>query len=195
MPDVRQRARGAAQQVSKINLNGYQGVVKPLEKCVLRCDRHLQLLVGGTYGYTRLEKTGRKFHGGIDLFAEPGTKARALYGGTVKWVGDHGHQGWGKWILLTCPFKEGLRWALYAHLSQIYVKPGLRVSAGALLGLTGTTGNGDSRYPHLHLEIWHSLEARHKGTREKYRLDPLLVLGPIPFQPFAEEIIDQANTA
>jgi murein DD-endopeptidase MepM/ murein hydrolase activator NlpD len=168
-------------------LSGYRDVGRPLEQCVLRCDRYMRLVVGGTYGYTR--GAHKQFHGGIDLYAEPGTKARALFKGTTEWATDF-DKGWGKAVLLRLEFQEGVRWALYAHLRKIFVKKGSKVEKGTLIGETGVTGNGDSHYPHLHLEIWTNRKAGLKGTQAKYRLDPLLVLGPLPMQPFAEEQIE-----
>jgi hypothetical protein len=45
-------------------------------------------------------------------------------------------------------------------------------------------------YPRVHFEIWRSLKAGEAGTKEKHRIDPLDVPGPIRFQPFAGEIIE-----
>ena len=75
-----------------------KGMRMPLAKPILRCDRHLQLLVGGTYGYTRAVKNTKKFHGGVDLYAEPGTDCFAIYYGSVKSIlkgkdfGNRDHQ-------------------------------------------------------------------------------------------------------
>ena len=164
-----------------------QRIVKPLDKCVLRCDKYLNLIIGGTYGYVR--NNGKKFHGGIDLYAEEGTKCYAIGKGRVVWtnpaLGDYG-----KAVLIKLEGTEWKVWALYAHLSDVYVKANSPLEPYTPIGLTGTTGNGDSRYPHLHFEIWSSLKAGSKGTREKYRIDPLIVLGPLPFSPFAEEVIE-----
>lgn len=42
--------------------------------------------------------------------------------------------------------------SIYAHLSEIYVKPGQRVVKGQVIGLSGATG-GASSGPHLHFEM------------------------------------------
>jgi len=166
-------------------------IIKPLRKCVLRCDPYLRKLSGGTYGYTRSDKNGRKFHGGVDLYAEPGTETYALYKGSVEWTLDFGEKGWGKCVLAKVTLPERTCWTLYAHLSEIFVKKGSPLEAGTLIGLTGISGNGDSRYPHLHLEAWNSLSAGKKGTEGKYRFDPLELLGFLPYQPFALEVLDR----
>jgi len=166
-------------------------IIKPLRKCVLRCDPYLRKLSGGTYGYTRSDKNGRKFHGGVDLYAEPGTETYALYKGSVEWTLDFGEKGWGKCVLAKVTLPERTCWTLYAHLSEIFVKKGSPLEAGTLIGLTGISGNADSRYPHLHLEAWNSLSACKKGTEGKYRFDPLELLGFLPYQPFALEVLDR----
>jgi murein DD-endopeptidase MepM/ murein hydrolase activator NlpD len=42
---------------------------------------------------------------------------------------------------------------LYAHLSELFVKPGDRIAQGEVLGRVGSTGN--STGPHLHFEMRH----------------------------------------
>ncbi len=86
-------------------------------------------------------------HLGIDITAYEGTPVLASGGGVVVFAGwsqygygnvvqiDHGN-GWG---------------TVYAHLNQINVKVCQYVSAGELIGLSGSTGN--STGPHLHFEI------------------------------------------
>jgi len=152
------------------------------------------LLSGGTYGYTRLEAGGqRKFHGGVDLYAEPETTCYALYKGHVEWVNDFGKKGWGKAVLTRVDFPKKTFWALYAHLSKVLVKKNTKLGPRTVVGLTGITGNGDSRYPHLHFETWKSLSAGKSGTKEKYRTDPLEVLGSLPYSPYMENAIQRAK--
>jgi murein DD-endopeptidase MepM/ murein hydrolase activator NlpD len=163
-----------------------QTMVRPLRQCVLRCDPYLRLIEGGTYGYTR--GGGKQFHGGVDLYAEPGTPCYAMYRGAVEWFHDFGDSGWGKALLTRLDFPGWRCWTLYAHLSRVDVKGG-PLDVGTPLGLTGISGNGDSRYPHLHFETWRSMQAGEAGTFERYRFDPLYLLGTLPFQPFAAEVI------
>ncbi|OUL99196.1 M23 family metallopeptidase [Variovorax sp. JS1663] len=163
----------------------------PLRKCFLRCDRYLQLLVGGTYGYVRADGSGKprtKFHGGVDLFAEQNTPCFAVAPGVVEWILPKDATDWGNAVLIR---HKGNWFSLYAHLAETYVKKDSPIQKAHLIGLTGISGNGDAAYPHLHFEIWKSLTAGKKGTREKYRIDPLNVLGPLPFVPFAADVIDR----
>lgn len=164
-------------------------LVNPLRKCVLRCDPYMHLVVGGTYGYTR--SAGAQFHGGIDLYAEQGTECYAIYKGQVEWISDFKSKGWGLAVLCKVDHPEWNCWALYAHLSNVFLKKGARLEPRTLIGLTGISGNGDSKYPHLHFEIWKSMQAGTHGTKEKFRTDPLDVLGPLPFVPFASEVIER----
>lgn len=161
-------------------------MVRPLRQCVLRCDQGLRTIEGGTYGFTR--NGGTKFHGGVDLYAELGTPCFAIYCGAVEWTRDFGAHGWGKALLTRVEFPGWTCWALYAHLSDVLVKRG-RLEPGVILGRTGATGNADSKYPHLHFETWRSTNAGLAGTAGKYRFDPLHLLGTLPYQPFATELL------
>jgi murein DD-endopeptidase MepM/ murein hydrolase activator NlpD len=42
--------------------------------------------------------------------------------------------------------------SVYAHLSEIHVNVGTLVRAGAVIGLSGASG--DVSGPHLHFEVW-----------------------------------------
>jgi len=170
-------------------------LVKPLNECVVRCDPFMRKMSGGMYGYTRTDGSGaRKFHGGVDLFAETGTETFAMGKGRVEWINDF-KGGWGKCVLATLSLADSTCWALYAHLSEIYVKKGSPLEPRTMIGLTGISGNGDSDYPHLHLETWSSMAAGKMGTREKYRFDPLDLLGFLPYQPYAVEVVARSRQA
>lgn len=90
---------------------------------------------------------GTRFHTGIDLKAPAGVPVVAAAAGTVTYAGELAG-GWG--LLVTVAHAGGAR-TLYAHLSQIDVRVGQRVAAGAQLGLVGATG--DAIGPHLHFEL------------------------------------------
>ena len=80
-------------------------------------------------------------------------------------------RGYGKQILLNHQYGYQTR---YAHLSQIFVKPGEKVVRGQLIGKVGNTGGVTG--PHLHYEV------RHNGMR----VDPIhyffMELSPVEYQ-------------
>lgn len=85
-------------------------------------------------------------HRAIDIGAPCGTSIYASDSGYVSSVGWMG--GYGNYIILS----HGNGWeTLYAHLSQILVRPNTSVQRGALIGRVGTTGR--STGCHLHFEI------------------------------------------
>jgi murein DD-endopeptidase MepM/ murein hydrolase activator NlpD len=75
-----------------------------------------------------------------------GTPIRAAGGGTVAEAGDDPE--YGRFILINHP--DGYQ-SMYGHASRLLVAPGQFVSAGAVIGLSGSTGR--STAPHLHFEI------------------------------------------
>lgn len=68
----------------------------------------------------------------------------------------------------------------YMHLSSVSVRDGQNVRAGATLGLSGDTGNASGTTPHLHFEIWTSLQAAQKGCGLSHRVNPT---GELPIRP------------
>jgi murein DD-endopeptidase MepM/ murein hydrolase activator NlpD len=155
------------------------------------------LIRGGLFGDTRFEDAARKipkFHGGVDLFAEPGTDCYAIYDGTIQWARDEDKGDWGKAVLLKYELPgQPARWALYAHLTEVHVSLKEKgVAQGRIIGTTGTTGNASKLYPHLHFEVWKSLKAWEGGKR--YRIDPLEILGSLPYQPMATDVVEALQT-
>jgi murein DD-endopeptidase MepM/ murein hydrolase activator NlpD len=59
--------------------------------------------------------------------------------------------GYGLTVILQ--HEKGTQESLYAHLSEIFVKPGDKVEQGNVIGRVGSTGN--STGPHLHFEWRH----------------------------------------
>ncbi len=87
----------------------------------------------------------RKLHAGLDMAAPVGTVVHAAGSGVVLsagWGGGYGN-------LVQIEHGNGIV-SRYAHMSQIDVVAGQPVSAGTVLGLSGSTGN--STGPHLHFE-------------------------------------------
>jgi murein DD-endopeptidase MepM/ murein hydrolase activator NlpD len=85
-------------------------------------------------------------HNGIDLRASTGTPVRAASDGEAVIAGARG--GYGNTVVLG---HGGNMATLYAHLSQVLVRPGQAVTAGQVVGLAGSTGM--STGPHLHFEV------------------------------------------
>ena len=99
------------------------------------------------YGNNYLAKTDEtKFHRGIDIAAETGSKIAAIADGIVLFAGDDG--GYGNRI--TLQHDDGLK-SVYAHMDTCLVSKGAEVAAGDLIGLVGSSGM--STAPHLHFEI------------------------------------------
>jgi murein DD-endopeptidase MepM/ murein hydrolase activator NlpD len=92
-----------------------------------------------------------------------GTPVLAMLPGTVRFAGVMG--GYGNVIWLE---HRGGILTVYAHLSEVTVRTGDRVTARELVGLSGASGNVSG--PHLHMEVW-------KGGRP---VDPVQVLGRRP---------------
>lgn len=86
-------------------------------------------------------------HRGIDLQAAPGTPVGAMMKGTVRFAGWMNGFGNVVWLDHT-----GDVISIYAHLSEIQVRAGEPIEGGAILGLSGSSGNVTG--PHLHFEVW-----------------------------------------
>ncbi len=113
------------------------------------------------YG-TRTGRTSQQeeWHAGLDFGAEAGVGVRAIWPGTVHYVGrdsdrQAGYQGYGNCVVI---HHADLRmWSLYGHLATLTTAAvrGAQVDAGTPLGTIGRTSNG--RFPtmpvHLHFEI------------------------------------------
>lgn len=117
------------------------------------------------FGMTR--DGGARAHAGIDLEAPVGTPVFAVADGVVELARFNDPQ-YGADILLAFRPTEavlnylartgraddgGVLFAHYAHLSAVFVEADQRVRRGTMIGRTGTSGNADQKYPHLHFEI------------------------------------------
>ena len=92
-----------------------------------------------------------RVHTGVDLAGTTGTPIRASADGTVLragWMGGYGQA--------TVVDHGGQLATLYAHQSQVLVRPGQAVSRGQIIGRVGCTGTCTG--PHLHYEV------RERGT-------------------------------
>ncbi|WAL58602.1 M23 family metallopeptidase [Thermocoleostomius sinensis] len=88
-----------------------------------------------------------RFHSGTDLGAPQGTPVLAAFSGKVEiadFVGGYG-------LTVVLQHNKGTEQTLYAHLSELFVKPGEEVKQGEVIGRVGSTGL--STGPHLHFEF------------------------------------------
>jgi murein DD-endopeptidase MepM/ murein hydrolase activator NlpD len=146
------------------------------------------------YGWVRTNPNGTpRPHQGWDLQTPRGMHCYAVADGVIAdTYGAASDKGYGENITLRFDRPIGAaQYAFYAHLSQILVRKGQRVSAGDPIGMVGVTGNaahlkkGDSlstlalpgREDHLHFEIRTSANA---GLGLQGRLDPKSVYGQCP---------------
>lgn len=112
----------------------------------------VEVVATTTLAYPVTEPLGvsQGFHGihrGIDIRARKGTPVVAVDEGVVVEVRQD-TLGYGKHIRIA---HKGVVSSLYAHLSQIEVAVGDRVTAGEEIGQVGTTGWATG--PHLHFEL------------------------------------------
>lgn len=87
-----------------------------------------------------------RFHTGVDLAAPSGTPVMSPLDGIVKAAGVRG--GYGKAVEID--HGNGVT-TLYAHNSELAVKPGETVKAGQVIAAVGQSGRATG--PHLHLEV------------------------------------------
>ena len=88
-----------------------------------------------------------RFHSGTDIGAPQGTPVLAAFSGKVDIADIVG--GYGLTVVLQ--HNKGTEQTLYAHLSEVFVKPGEEVKQGEVIGRVGSTGL--STGPHLHFEF------------------------------------------
>lgn len=92
----------------------------------------------------------KKLHTGIDFTAPRGTHIQATGDGVVVRV-ESKRSGYGKNVIIDHGY--GYK-TLYAHMQEVFVKQGEKVSKGHKIGEVGSTGT--STAPHLHYEVRHN---------------------------------------
>ncbi|NJR38667.1 MAG: peptidoglycan DD-metalloendopeptidase family protein [Leptolyngbyaceae cyanobacterium CSU_1_4] len=102
-----------------------------------------------------------RFHPGTDIGADQGTPVLAAFAGKVEIADFMG--GYGLAVVLR--HNKDTEETLYAHLSELFVKPGEMVKQGEVIGRVGSTGN--STGPHLHFEF-----RQHSSDGSWVTLDP-----------------------
>lgn len=110
---------------------------------------------------------GARPHAGVDLDAPVGTPIFAVADGVIT-LARYNDPMLGSDVLLMfrptasmltylasvgSAASDAVLFANYAHLSAVFVETGQRVARGTMIGRTGTSGNADQKYPHLHFEI------------------------------------------
>jgi len=112
-----------------------------------RLDR-IRLLppVAGTVSSGYGNRSGGR-HAGIDILAPSGAEVRAASAGIAGYAGN-GMRGYGSAVILD---HGGGITTLYGHLATIRVQSGETVSAGAVIGTVGRSGNATTH--HLHFEL------------------------------------------
>jgi murein DD-endopeptidase MepM/ murein hydrolase activator NlpD len=129
--------------------------------------------ISSLFGWRVHPVTGaQRFHSGTDLAAPLGTPVLAAYAGKVAIADFLGGYG----LAVALDHNKGTQETIYAHLSEIFVKPGEWVKQGMVIGRVGTTGL--STGPHLHFEFrqltpegWVAMDA---GAQLEYALAQLI---------------------
>ena len=98
-------------------------------------------------------KKRQSFHKGIDIAAPIGTPVKAAADGIIR-KAEFNRNGYGN--LIVVEHEKDLT-TYYGHLSEILIKPGIRVRKGDLIGKVGTTGLSSGA--HLHFEVRRSNKA------------------------------------
>ncbi len=118
--------------------------IKPIQEDKLK--RKIRHMSGFGFRIHPVHKV-KKFHKGIDFTCPRGTAIQATGNGTVKKV-EKRKSGYGNNVLIDHGF--GFE-TLYAHMSDIEVKAGQKVTKGQRIGTVGSSGT--STAPHLHYEV------------------------------------------
>lgn len=123
----------------------------------------------GQFGFVRDPKrltTGQilfsRFHEGLDIKpmqrdarGEPLDEVRSIsVGEVVHTAHESGKSNYGRYVVVKHDWGYGPFFSLYAHLREIKVVVGDKVTAGSVLGVMGYTGSGiDQRRAHTHVEL------------------------------------------
>lgn len=129
--------------------------------------------ISSMFGWRTHPITGdQRFHSGTDLAAPIGTPVLAAFAGRVAIADLLGGYG----LTVGLEHNKGTQQTLYAHMSEIFVKPGEWVKQGDAIGRVGSTGN--STGPHLHFEFrqltpegWVAMDA---GQQLEYAMAQLI---------------------
>lgn len=133
-----------------------------------------------------------RFHSGFDITARTETPVKPSSEGIVVYadLDPKIKQGLCPWNHRYGNLVEILdnygRRCLYAHLREILVKEGDKVSFGDVIGLSGCSGG--ARIPHLHFEVRKG-NLLHSG--EENTINPLLVLPEFDFEKLTKQFDEE----
>lgn len=101
-------------------------------------------------GVFAAERSGRRMHQGVDLFAVIDTPVLATRSGRV--IAATENNGMGKYVIIQ---HSNNITTVYGHLCKIYVTANEFVRQGQIIGCVGKTGNANypGIQPHLHFEV------------------------------------------
>jgi murein DD-endopeptidase MepM/ murein hydrolase activator NlpD len=133
---------------------------EPSAQVVMTTQSQYQFPLAQTYG---MSQSYHGIHPGVDLRAPKGTAVYSMAEGTVIEV-EEMKIGYGHFVRIA---HAGMISSLYAHLDQVAVTPGQKVSRGETIGTVGLTG-WSTGY-HLHFEV-------HSGEKS---VNPLGYIGKV----------------
>lgn len=181
------------------NANDHTAVLQPseltppLEEMKVRWDGReasgggMKSFDGPRFGMVR--DGGARAHTGVDLDAPVGTPIFAVADGVID-LARYKDPTLGSDVLLMfrptasmlaylvgvgSAANDGVLFAHYAHLSAVFVETRQRVARGTMIGRTGTSGNADQKYPHLHFEIRKTRFPGIGAAGLRNRIDPELM--------------------
>lgn len=117
-------------------------------------------------------------HLGVDYAAPIGTPVRSVGNGTVDFAGVQG--GFGKVVIVK---HDNINSTLYAHLSQIAVRKGQKISQGQNIGAVGMTGWTTG--PHLHFEF--RVNGQHRDPLTLAKMSPSVPVSAAARPAFASQ--------
>lgn len=147
---------------SNLRINSFRKLQAVRSSLALAFPLQGDAVITSNFGLRTHPISGKqRFHAGTDLGAPEGAAVLAALPGVVDTAGWI--NGYGKTVILE--HESGTIATLYAHLSEILVRPGQSISQGTIIGKVGQTGNVTG--PHLHFELqekkgsgWDAIDAR-----------------------------------
>jgi murein DD-endopeptidase MepM/ murein hydrolase activator NlpD len=129
----------------------------------------------------------QRMHTGTDIGAPMGTPVLAAMPGRVMLADDMGGYG----LTVALEHDNGMRQTLYAHMSELFVRPGDIVQQGTVIGRVGSTGA--STGAHLHFELRQMLPdgtwvAQDAGQHLEFSMANLMRSLQVAQQPQAKSV-------